>query len=232
MQSKKKLLDSFIMLSKPIKPFQEQREYLQNWNYKVEKIVVAKTFFHIKLKYKVFRFLSIPFLFTFHQSSHLMLSISEYVRDSLLEIAIIFSLHALENPFCSQKEIGKYEIDFFSLAWCFIMAHVLSNIHYGMCVNVCTVIFSPSTRHFHSCWCCELFFKNKTFLIAKNYVEMLCGKWHEIWIWLKVNKHGNVYAAGNTSKAAASSWSLGNYFCFNLGGLRREFHRSKISVYS
>lgn len=113
----------------------------------------------------------------------------------LPEIAIIFfpSLVRSKILFYSQKEIWKYEIDFFlPFAQCFIMAHMCFWTYInGMCVDVCTVIFthsySSSPRRFPLCRSFELF-RKKVFpwlRFAKNYVEMLCvcRKSEFDWMW-------------------------------------------------
>lgn len=98
-------------------------------------------------------------------------------RNSLLEIAIIFPFFPAtrKNSFFPKRKSKNMKL-IFCTAQCFIMPHVLRTYING---NVC----GATSNIFPSCHPTpsnsEL--EQKTFsLIARNYVYVLRGKWHEI----------------------------------------------------
>lgn len=76
-------------------------------------------------------------------------------------------------------------------ARCFIMPHTTCarSFHPLMLGNVCNNI-SPRVPHHHRRRRRRRRNSKKFLLDCEKLCRMLCGKWHEIWVWLKLNKHG------------------------------------------
>lgn len=150
-------------------PSMEVKLQIEIWNYKAEKIATKFTF-QIKTQ-------SVSL---FHLRQHH--SIPNCDRDSRLQLfSHFFSPPRLLKILFPKRKSKNMKLIFCSLGA--LLCHMCSEHTLMECVCMCVVMLSsPSTRHIVAFWV-----RQKTFPWLRGIMYMLCGKWHEIWVWFDWN---------------------------------------------